>query len=85
MKEDEIVCSSMRSMQPTLLWKTHTVEALHSDGEPVRESRRNKRLRAVIGAAILQEHLMPIHGWALEAAQKHLFPGSLKKLKIELV
>ncbi|HPH48641.1 MAG TPA: hypothetical protein PLK98_03900 [Methanothrix sp.] len=78
MKEDEIACSSMRSMQPTLLWKTHAVEALHSDGEPVRESRRNKRLRAVIGAAILQENLMPIHGWGLEATQKHLFPMSLK-------
>jgi hypothetical protein len=84
MKEYEIAFPK-KSMQPALLWKMHVVEAMHSDRVPVRESRRNKRLRAVIGAAILQEHLMPIHGWALEAAQKHLFPGSLKKLKIELV
>ena len=64
----------MRSRQPAFYGKMHVVEAMHSDREPLRESRRNKKLRAVIGAAILQDHLMPIHGWALEAAQKYLFP-----------
>jgi len=77
MKEYEIAFPK-KSMQPALLWKMHVVEAMHSDRVPVRESRRNKRLRAVIGAAILQENLMPIHGWGLEATQKHLFPMSLK-------
>jgi len=42
-------------------------------------------LRAVIGAAILQEYLMPIHGWALEAAQKTSFSEALKKIKKESV
>ena len=84
MKEVEIAFPKRR-MKPALLWKMHVVEAMHSDREPVRESRRNKRLRAVIGPAILQEHLMPIHGWALEAAQKTSFSEALKKIKKESV
>jgi hypothetical protein len=65
----------MRSRQPAFSGKMHVVEAMHSDREPVRESRRNKKnLRAVIGAATLQENLMPIHGWALEEkSRKSMF------------